>query len=161
MLHDNENEETCKIRKVTNTRRKRIRHLYMKLLWDKNLQTNPSKLVQYAMRLWGVRRRSAWEYEQAAWIAFNRREDFLEDTATSNIKTTYRTVYLYNLALDRPDIAREPIKLIQISMRLWGIQRRTADILVNRVTAMLRSSPQSAAENPANPLIAKESDVRR
>ena len=143
MLHDN--DETCKIRNVTNTRRKRIKHLYMKLLWDKNIQASPWQLVQYAMRLWGVRYRTAWDYEQAAWVTFNRKEDFLEDTAASNIKTTYRTVYLYNLALDHPHLAQEPIKLTQKAMSLWGIQRRTADILVNRVRAMFHSSPKEAS----------------
>jgi len=143
MLHDT--EETSKIRNVTNTRRKRIRHLYMKLIWDRDLQANPWKLIQYAMKMWGVRRRTAWDYEQAAWLAFNRKEDFLEDTAASNIKTTYRTVYLYNLALDHPHLAQEPIKLTQKAMSLWGIQRRTADILVNRVRAMFHSSPKEAS----------------
>jgi thymidylate synthase len=131
MLRDN--EETSKIRNLTNTRRKRIRHLYMKLLWDQDIQANPWKLIQYAMKLWGVRRRSAWEYEQAAWTAFNRRdEDFLEAPA-SKLKTTYHTIYLSDLAQNNPTLAREPAKLAKIAMNVWGVQQRTADRLTRRV----------------------------
>ena len=79
-------------------------------------------------------------------MAFNRREDFLEETPAFNLKTTYRATYLYELALDHPALAREPIKLIQIAMKLWGIQQRTADILVNRVRAMLHTSPKEASQ---------------
>jgi hypothetical protein len=137
MLHDN--DETYKIRNVTNTRRRRIKHLYLKLIWDKSIQANPSKLIPYAMRLWGVRRRTAWEYEQAAWTAFNRRgEDFLDEAPASRLKTTYHSIYLSDLAQNNPDLAQEPIKLAKIAMRLWGIQRRTADGLTRRVSAMLR-----------------------
>jgi hypothetical protein len=137
MLHDN--DETYKIRNVTNTRRKRIKHLYLKLIWDKSIQANPSKLIPYAMRLWGVRRRTAWEYEQAAWTAFNRRgEDFLDEAPASRLKTTYHSIYLSDLAQNNPDLAQEPIKLAKIAMRVWGIQRRTADGLTRRVSAMLR-----------------------
>jgi hypothetical protein len=135
MLHDN--EDTYKIRNVTNTRRKRIRHLYLKLIWDRDLQANPWRLIPYAMRMWGVRHRTAWDYEQAAWLAFNRKEDFLEEASASCVKTTRRTIYLYDLALDHPHLAQEPIKLTQIAMRLWGVQRRTADGLTRRVRAML------------------------
>jgi hypothetical protein len=138
--------DTYRTRKEVNTRRRRISHLYHLLTTTPDLQRNPWKLVQYAMTVWGVRRRTAWEYEQAAWLAFNRKEAFLEETPAFYLKTTSRATYLYELALDHPDLAQEPIKLIQISMRLWGIQRRTADILVNRVSAMLHSSAKEASQ---------------
>jgi hypothetical protein len=145
MLHDT--EETSMIRNATNTRRKRIEHLYLKLLWSRDLQANPWRLVQYAMRVWGVRYRTAWEYEQAAWTAFNHKEEaFLDEAPASHLKTTYRTIHLCDLARNNPALAQEPIKLILKAMSLWRIQRRTANILVNRVIGMLQSSPKEASQ---------------
>jgi hypothetical protein len=136
MLHNN-NEDTYRIREAANTRRKRINHLHCMLIADKDLQANPWKLVHYAMRTWGVGSRIAREYEHGAWTKFVY-EDFLEDTLASRLKTPFRTAQLYSLALDDPDLAKNPHKLVEKAMLLWGVQRRTADLLTKRVTAMFR-----------------------